>query len=349
MKKKLIGALAAVMVAGMLSGCGEEETTVLKDMDVDKYVTLGEYKGLPVNVETINVTQEDIDTWVDQVYFNALEPGFGGITDRAVKEGDTISIDYVGKENGVAFSGGTASGQSLTIGSGMFIDGFEEGLIGVVPGETVDLNLTFPENYHSADMAGKAVVFTVTVNFIVPEEKDDNLIAMMGMEDVYTEEDLIDFAESYLNAYAEQTNSSNIRNAVMDAFMQTCVFSEVPENYVEKHATATRNTITLEAANTGTDVDTFTNYYYGMDMETYIATYTEPTAKLYIALQAVANKENLNVTDEELDAVLLEQSQAAGYETIEDYIGDSSKEDLREYVMYDKVWKFLADNAVVKN
>lgn len=347
MKKKLIGALAAVLVVGMLGGCSAEETTVLKDMDVDKYVTLGEYKGLQVTVEPIEVTEEDINAWVDEVYFNALAADFGGVTDRAVEVGDTVSIDYVGMKDGVAFSGGTAQNQPLTIGSGSYIPGFEDGLVGVMPGETVDLNLTFPDSYGSADLAGQAVVFTVTVNFIVPEEKSDEIIATLGMENVYTEEALYEFARDYLTAYYEQAYASNVRNAVMDAFMQTCVFKDVPQALVDKHAQASRESITLTAANSGMTADDYTYYLYGVDMETYIVTYSEPMAKLYIAIQAVANKENLNISDEELDQMLLEQAQLAGFVTIEDYLGQTDKEDAREYFMYDKVWDFLVDNAVV--
>ncbi len=97
------------------------------------------------------------------------------ITDRPVKDGDVVNIDYVGKKDGVAFDGGTASGYDLTIGSNSFIDGFEEGLIGAELGETRDLNLTFPEQYHSADLAGADVVFTVTINSIkgISNKKED--------------------------------------------------------------------------------------------------------------------------------------------------------------------------------
>ena len=83
-----------------------------------------------------------------------------------VESGDTVNIDFEGKKDGVAFDGGTSQGYNLTIGSGSFIDGFEDGLIGVNVGDTVDLNLTFPEGYQNADLAGQDVVFTVTVNFI---------------------------------------------------------------------------------------------------------------------------------------------------------------------------------------
>lgn len=352
MKKRLFCVLTALLAVGVLGGCGSkgngtEDTTVLKDMDVDKYVTVGEYKGLQVSVAPIEVDENELNTLVDNVYFGNVTAQNGGITDRAVEVGDTVNIDYEGKKDGVAFDGGTAQGQSLTIGSGQFIDGFEDGLVGVMPGETVDLDLTFPEGYHSADLAGKAVVFTVTVNFIMPEEKDDAVIAAIGIENVTNEEELRQYAYDYLYANAQQNYDSQVQNAVMDAFMANCTFNEVPAALVEKYAQASRENITATAANYGMDADTFTNSVYGISMETFIGTYSEEAVKQDIAMQSVANKENLNISDEELDAMLLEQAQYYGLATVEEFIGEASKEDYREYYLYDKVLAFLVENAVV--
>lgn len=198
MKKKTLGLLAAILSVCMLAGCGAKDTgdgtgaatdagtesTALKDMDVDKYVTLGEYKGLAVSVDTVEVDEDEWDTLVNNVYYGNITAENGGIMDRAVETGDTVNIDYEGKKDGVAFDGGTAQGYDLTIGSGNFIAGFEDGLIGVMPGETVDLDLTFPENYGNSDLAGQAVVFTVTVNYIQPAqdgEFSDEIISNFGI------------------------------------------------------------------------------------------------------------------------------------------------------------------------
>jgi len=347
MKKKLVSVLAALLAVGSLAGCGSEETTVLKDLDVDKYVTVGEYKGLQVNVTPATVDEAEVTELMHNVYMGSVTAENGGITDRAVEVGDTVNIDYMGKKDDVAFEGGTASSQSLTIGSGQFIDGFEDGLVGVMPGETVDLNLTFPEVYHSAELAGQEVVFTVTVNFIVPEEMNDAVIATMGIPNVSNEEELHQYVYDLLYQNELYAYEANVQNAVMDAFMQKCEFDKVPEKLVDKYKAVSKESITATAASYGVDADTFTNYYYQMDMNTFINTYAEEAVKQDIALQAVANKENLNISDEELDAMLLEYAQSAGFTTIEEYIGDVSKEDYREYILFDKVMSFLAENAVV--
>ncbi len=367
MKKKTLGFLAAVLSVCMLAGCGAKDTgdgsntetgtgtesTALKDMDVDKYVTLGEYKGLEVSVDTVEVDEDEWNKLVNNVYYGNITAENGGITDRAVETGDTVNIDYEGKKDGVAFDGGTAQGYDLTIGSGNFIAGFEDGLIGVMPGETVDLDLSFPEVYpNNPDLAGQPVVFTVTVNFIEPEQDgvlSDEVISNFGIDGVTNEEELRQYAYDYLNENAQQNYESNVDQAVMDAFMANNTFTSVPEALVQKYSDAAESSITSMASAYGVDGDTFTQYYYGQDLASFLATYSEEAAKQDIALQAVANREDLNISDEELDQILLDRATAAGYDTIEEYIGETSKEDYREYFLYDKVTDYLVENAKITN
>ena len=140
-------------------------TDLTKDIDLDKVVKLGEYKGLKLTKKVKEVTDEDVDNAVA----DALEKTLVEV-DRAAQEGDTVNIDYVGTMDGEQFDGGTASGYDLKLGSHSFIDGFEDGLIGAKAGDTVTLNLTFPKNYTEA-LSGKAVTFTVTVNKVQESSK----------------------------------------------------------------------------------------------------------------------------------------------------------------------------------
>ena len=165
-------ALAVILAASaLLCACGSRE--YLKDVKASDYVTLGDYTGLEVNEEKTEIN----DTIVNDYIESYLLPSFATVeevTGRSVEEGDTVNIDYAGYLNGEQFDGGTASGQNLTIGSHRFIDGFEDGLIGANAGDTLSLNLTFPDPYpNDPDLAGKPVVFEVTVNSIgvqkVPE------------------------------------------------------------------------------------------------------------------------------------------------------------------------------------
>lgn len=319
---------------------------VLKDLEVEKYVTLGEYKGAEVSVAAPTVEDTAWDEQTKSVYTQFF-PAESGITERAVEMGDVVNIDYEGKRDGVAFDGGTATGYNLTIGSGSFIDGFEEGLVGVLPGETVDLNLSFPENYRNTDLAGQEVVFTVTVNYIIPAEMEDSVVAGLGIEGVSTVEDLRQYTYDYLYSVAEQNYHTSVENAVMKYLVDNSEFQEIPENVVAKYEETARTNIEAVAAANGVDVDTFTYYYYGMDFESFLASYVDSSVKQTLAAQAVANAENLNISDEELEEILTEDAAAAGYATAEEFLGSISREDYREYCMFEKVLAFLKENTVV--
>ena len=136
--------------------------------------TLGQYKNIEVTLLELKVTDEDVES---ELYYKLSS--LAAKTDRTVVENhDVVNIDFVGKLDDVAFDGGSAEAFDLQIGSKNFIDGFEDGLIGTAVGDTVDLNVTFPESYGSSDLAGKDVVFTVTVNSIMAmPELTDSIIA----------------------------------------------------------------------------------------------------------------------------------------------------------------------------
>lgn len=169
MKKKILAlALAAVMVFSF-AACSDEDKNPV-DIKMSKYMTVEQLDNFEVEATLYELTDEDVEAATRDLFNAMSEPV--GIIDRAVENGDWVNIDFVGYKDEVAFDGGSSQGELLEIGSGTFIDGFEDGLIGVTPGQPVDLNLKFPENYTNADLAGQDVVFNVTVNFIVPEIND---------------------------------------------------------------------------------------------------------------------------------------------------------------------------------
>jgi trigger factor len=254
-KMKFSKLLMAVLAAGVvLVGC-KAKTETLADMDVSKYVTLGNYHDLTVTLAPAAVSDEELDTAVDS-FFQSYVTEDMWVTDRPVKDGDVLNIDFVGKKDGVAFEGGTAESYKLIIGSKSFIDGFEDGLIGAMPGTPVDLNLTFPENYHSPDLAGQAVVFTVTVNYIVPDISDA-AVAAMGSEEFSTIEELRAYAYDILLENAKSTYDINLEAAVLDAFTATCTFEELPEKMREQYTSNITANLTTMAESYQMDVDTF--------------------------------------------------------------------------------------------
>ncbi len=379
MKKGLVYLMTAVMAVGLFTACGNKENTqdpgvtatatpdasgtnnegtqtpvanrvVLKDLDVAKYVTLGDYKNIEVTMAGPEVDQEEWDLINAQVYNDFVTAESGGVLDRAVENGDLVNIDYSGKKDGVVFDGGTAAAQQLEIGSGSFIAGFEEGLVGVMPGETVDLNLTFPEVYPNADLAGQAVVFTVTVNFIYPtsESWSDDVVASAENSDFTTVEEMKQYVYDYLEEYNAYYYDINLENAVVEAFINQCEFKDVPEELVQSYRDDFTLTMSNEAAMYGMDVDSLCYYYYGVDLATFLDTYVTESAKQSLAFQAVANAENMNLSDADFDARLLELATQYGCTSIEQYIGANPKEGYRELFMLEDVVAFLVENATVK-
>lgn len=346
MKKRMAMVLAALLAVGVLGGCGEQ-TDILKDMKVEKYVTLGEYKGIPVELEAVTVDEAQEAEVMKELYMSNVTAELGGILDREVVLGDTVNIDYVGKKDDVAFNGGTASGASLEIGSGRFIPGFEDGLIGAAVGETRELELTFPESYDNTDLAGQDVIFTVTVNFIYPTEYSDELVEALGVEDITTVADMQQFVHEYLESNAQSTYDSTLESGVLNGFMNNCVFEEIPEHILEKYRSNVQASLESESSYYGLDAETYCTYFYGMDLESFLTKYAEEAAKQSLAFQAVANAENLNVTDEELQEKLEEYASLGGYESVEDFLGELDREEYREYFMFERVLDFLMENAQI--
>ncbi len=356
MKKKLAGLAAVVLVVGMLGGCGNSNPAAalnsdLNQLDVSEYVTeLCDYNNLSVEVAPTVVTTEEQEQLLLAVYQSNVTADNGAVTNRPVENGDTVIIDYEGKKDGVAFSGGTATGASLEIGSGQFIDGFEEGLIGVNPGETVDLNLTFPENYGNTDLAGQAVVFTVKVNYILPNlnELVDSVVTVMGLEGVSTVAELREYVNDYLQASADQTHIYNIQNAIMKNLMEnSTMVDDLPETFINSYNHVFSDSLESMGAEYGIDGETYAYYFYGMEAADYIALYSEVQARQEMLLQAIANAENLQATDEELQELLDEMTANSGYSSQEEMLGAYTAEEYRNYLMAEKVMAFLVEKTKV--
>lgn len=367
MKKKFCGLLAVVMMAAMLAGCGTKGTqssdqtdasgvadgTVddvpLSQLDLDKYVTLGDYNNLQVSLAPVSVNEEELEELILEVYTTYLTDETGKIMDRAVESGDILNIDYVGKRDGVAFANGSAEDALLTIGSGRFIAGFEDGLIGVMPGETVDLDLSFPDPYpNNPNLAGVAVVFTVTVNYIMGDMLDE-VVARMEIDDVNTVEEFRQYVYDYLYEIAQEDYILDLQDEILTALVEQCEFGELPEAMLKQSRETLAANLENTAAQIGVTSDMFVSFYYnGMSVEEFTETYAPVGVKQNLALQAIANKEGLAVDDEELQSRLEEYALMGGYASVDDFVGELSREDFRNYFMSIKVINFLTEKVQAK-
>lgn len=386
MKKKSIYFLTVVMTALLLSACGDnasektessvavdtEETgsaeagqeadagaqaewTALKDMDVESHVTLSEYMGIPVTLQSPSVSEEDVDAYIETT-LRSLGGTEAAIMDRAVEEGDVVNINYVGTIDGVAFNGGTddsEEGTDLEVGAGGFVPGFEEGIIGAIPGEIVDVDVTFPEDYHE-ELAGKEAVFAITVNGIAPSELTDELVPFLN-EELSTIEEYRQFVYDSLmkdrQSEFDDYYDNMVQEAMVSALLEECTYTDVPQELVERYYSNIVNNLTMTAQMYGMDLETYGLLAYGMseysDFEEMMKSWADQSAKQAIVFQAIANIEDLNVSDETLDEELENAVASYGLSSVDEFLGDGSKEEYREYLMFENVINFLKESVQV--
>lgn len=352
MKKRWIGLLALAMGAAIVCGCSKESGSAKEESEslagasgrgirAEDYVTLGEYKGLRISVTREEIDDTEIEIQAKEHYFYFVEAE-DGVRDRPVELLDMTNIDYEGKKDGVAFDRGTAQGAMLLIGSGSFIDGFEEGLIGVMPGETVDLNLTFPEYYDNPELAGQEVVFTVTVNYI-PEMEDDK-VGLLGLPDVTTVDGLRAYVKEVLDEQVQSEYLDAAGDEVMAQLLENCVFGELPADMVASNREIYAAWLDQEGSIFGMSGVEYVQAF-GMDYESLLDDYAEQYTKGVLIMMAIADEEGLNISDEDLDERMQEYARSAGVSVDDLLVPGLTKEDYRESFLYEDVMNYLVENA----
>lgn len=326
-----------------------EDYVGLEDLDIDEYVTLNDYKNMKVTAYKPETTDEDIEQYINSEMLT------GYITDRKVENGDVVNIDYEGKKDGVAFDGGTASGYDLEIGSGSFIEGFEEGLIGVMPGETVDLDLAFPEGYREETLAGQPVVFTVTVNGIAESmeyaDATDADLARFGLS-YETKDALWKAAKAEVEKNAEEVFETSKTSAILNQVLSESTIKSVPEYLVEEQMQGYE--IYMES---------MSQMYYGMNFEQYLEQVEQKTladfeaeirpdcetmVKQYLISEALARAEQLEITDELIREYA--QQDIEGYDgyTIDSYLEEVGYTTYRMFVLQEKLVERLNEIITVE-
>lgn len=323
------------------------EITERPDYKALDYVELGEYKGLTVEVSPTTATDDEVLT---QIRANAGSDILEEVTEGTVEDGDVANIDYEGKLDGEAFDGGTAKDTDLEIGSGTFISGFEDGLIGVKIGDTVDLPLTFPENY-TEELAGKDVVFTVTVNYVkrMPELTDDLVNQITDGE--YTD---VDSYKESVRKDLEDTKAANrpseINNSLLTQVAATSTIKEYPQELVDYAAANMKNYYKQMAESNSMEFADFLSTYFSMDEDTFneqVDLVVKQNLRAELYLKAIAEAEGIEVTDEEYEAKCEEFAENYGYDSVEEFKAAYTEEEIRLSALEDKVLEFLSDSATV--
>ncbi|HIS96150.1 MAG TPA: trigger factor [Candidatus Ventricola gallistercoris] len=310
-------------------------------------VTLGEYKGVEVKKEHTLVTDEQVDEKVEQE--RRKQAAEVAVDDRPVAEGDTVNLDYAGSVDGVAFAGGTAEGQTLKIGSHTFIPGFEEQMIGMNVGEEKDLNVTFPEEYHAKELAGKAAVFHVKVNGITETQLpalDDDFAKDISEFDTLDEykKDI----RAKLEAQAAERDENTFTNAVVEKVMENATV-EIPEPMIERQIDSMMRDFEYRLSAQGLKLADFMKYT-GQDEKAFRAGYrdqAEKSVRAHLVISAVEKAEAFEATDEEIDAQIAKFAPQTGktLEELKATLSDADREYFKADAIRDKAVKFLCDNA----
>ena len=340
-----------------LVGCGKYDDTSLDvtKIDVDKYVTdVGNYTGLTIQTEAkMDVTDENVDEYIN--YLLASMGGEPEVVDRPIQLGDVANIDYQGFKDGVAFDGGTAAGYDLNIGSGTFINGFEDGLVGYSAGEEVELNLTFPENYGNADLAGQAVVFKVTVNSvskIVPPELTDELVAEMGFDGVNTVAEFRAYVTDSFEKSAENSYENTLRDRVLKQIYSGTTFAtqDVPANLYNYYISQVQSTDQNRADQYGVTLQQYVSGFYGMEYEEYISNIEAQAKEMTqdaLICEKIARMEKISVTDKEIQESKQNDVEKYGYSSVEEFDSVVDELDYKNYLIEIKVVDLILESANV--
>jgi len=373
--KTFVLATALIMSMSLLAGCGkdkkekgvisEQSTTSESEnpskdttgMTLEEYieyygkdVTLGDYKGIEYENAPVQVTDADVQLKV-QEFIDSCST-YEEDKKSEAKMGDTVNIDFVGTVDGVEFEGGNTAGAGydIVLGSGSFIDNFEDQIAGHKPGETFDVTVTFPDNYGVDNLNGKEAVFETTLNYIkIPVEADYNDELVAANTDYSNTADYEKSIKEELQTNNDANALASAQNVVMVTAINNAVINNLNETEVAESAEQIKASLQAQATSYNIDYATYILYYYGYEDEAefdqYIQSVCEENLKEKMVVCAIAMAENMTVSDDEKAEYIKEIAADNGI-TEDDVKNHYSEEDIMYYTLADKVMQFMMDNGV---
>lgn len=324
----------------------EDGMVIIKAVvDLKPVPVIGEYKGIAVDRITAPVTDEAVKADIEAAQKRAAREI--EITDRAAEMGDTALIDYEGFCDGVAFDGGKADGHKLKLGSGEFIPGFEEQIVGKTVGEEFDVNVTFPTEYHAKDLAGKAVVFKCKLNGITAEE-------LPALDDEFAKDMSFDtFAEYEADVRKKlEERELNSANRIMEGKLNDKLLEilevEVPESMYKAEIENQVREYDMQLRSNGLDLKTYFKYT-GQDLDQLRENFrprAERAVKTRLALEAIVEKEEITASEEELEAEYKKLADMYGVE-LDNVKSAIAAEDLATDVKVQKAFDLVKASAVI--
>jgi trigger factor len=311
-------------------------------------VTLGQYAGIEVKAIKTDVSDSEVNAEIKSLLTqnSELQPKEG-----ALAFGDTAIFDFEGFLDGTPFDGGKAENYSLEIGSNQFIPGFEEQMVGMVPGDVKDLNVTFPEKYQAENLAGKAVVFNVKLHEVKTKtevELNDDFVKSLNREGVTTVEEL----KASTRKTLEDTKKTEAENTITEQIITTVLNNatmDIPQEMVDEEVAQAKENVTNQAKQYGLELDMFLSLS-GVNKEQFEAQLQDESlkrVKTTLVVEAIAKKEGFKATEDELVAKYDELAKRYNMpvEDIKKYIPENA---LENDVILSKAYQFILDSAVRK-
>ena len=319
------------------------------EVAVKPEVTLGEYKGLKVDKVSTRVTQKEVDEEIEKE--RERNARTVEVTDRAVQDKDQITLDFEGFVDGEAFDGGKAEKYPLTIGSGSFIPGFEDQLVGAEIGKEVEVKVTFPEDYQAENLAGKDAVFKCTVHEIKAKELpelDDEFVSDVSDKsetvDEYKAEVKAKIKERKENEGKQKREDQSVEQAVANAQM------DIPEPMIDLQARQMADDFARRIMQQGMSMEQYFQFT-GLDEEKMMEEFkpqAEKRIRTRLVLEAVVAAENIEISDERLDEELQKMADAYQMEVdkLKEFMGDNEKKQMKEDIAVQEAVTLIADAAV---
>ncbi len=326
---------------------GKDGFTFKAEIVVEPTMEINNYLGIEVTKKSTEVTDELVDEEIEKV--RERNSRMVTVEDRAAQDGDVAVIDFEGFVDGVAFEGGKAENYNLKLGSGNFIPGFEEQIIGHNTDEEFSINVTFPEEYQAEELKGKATEFKIKLHEIKAKELpevDDDFVKDVSEKETLAEykEELKENVAKRLVEEAEKDVDDQIANKLMELLE-----GEIPEAMYDNQATEMVREFEMRLRAQGMDMNTYMQYM-GMDVNGLKGMYkdeAEKRVKLRLALETVARKENVEITEADLDEEYNKMAEAYKME-VEKVKDAVPAESLSEDVKVEKALKLVKDSAVIK-
>lgn len=319
------------------------------EVAVKPEVKLGEYKGLKVDKVSTRVTQKEVDEEIDKE--RERNARTIDVTDRAVQDKDQITLDFEGFVDGVAFEGGKASDYPLTIGSGAFIPGFEDQLIGANIDEEKEINVTFPEEYQAKELAGKAAVFKCTVHSIKAKELpelDDEFVSDVSEKsetvDAYKAEVKAKIKERKENEGKQKREDQSVEQAVANAEM------DIPEAMISFQSRQVVDDFARRIMQQGMTMEQYFQFT-GLSEEKMMEEFkpeAEKRIRTRLTLEAIVAAENIEVSEERLDEELQKMADSYKMEVdkLKEYMGENEKKQMKEDIAIQEAVTLIANAAV---